>query len=63
MSFVSVSIWQIRLALPEQFAMAMVFWTGLGSSVLTAAAYAALDYIAHKFSADSRRENQENSCS
>ena len=45
------------------FAMAMVFWTGLGSSVLAAAAYAALDYIEQKFSADSRRENKENSCS
>ncbi|HEV7222384.1 MAG TPA: hypothetical protein VGN42_06750 [Pirellulales bacterium] len=32
------------------FAMAMAFWTGLASSVLSAAAYAALDYIEQKFS-------------
>jgi hypothetical protein len=42
--------------------MAMVFWTGLATSVLSAAAYAALDYIEQKFSA-ARGEKQENSCS
>lgn len=31
------------------FAMAMAFCTGLATSVLTAAAYAALDYIEQKF--------------
>lgn len=31
------------------FAMAMVFWTGLGTSVLSAFAFAALDYLELKF--------------
>jgi hypothetical protein len=31
------------------FAMAMVFWTGLGSSVLSAFAFAALEYLELKF--------------
>jgi hypothetical protein len=50
------------------FAMAMVFWTGLATSVLTAAAYAALDYIEQKFasargSEKCGSEKRENSCS
>jgi hypothetical protein len=33
------------------FAMAMVFWTGLGTAVLCAIAFAALDYVELKFPA------------
>jgi hypothetical protein len=44
------------------FAMAMVFWTGLATSVLAASAYAALDYIEHRFPGG-QDEKHRNSCS
>lgn len=37
------------------FAMAMVFWTGLATGVLSAIAYAALDYVEQKFPAPPSR--------
>lgn len=39
------------------FAIAMVFWTGLATGVLSAIAYAALDYVEHKFPAPPGRES------
>lgn len=38
------------------FAMAMVFWTGLGTSVLCSLAIAALDYVELKFRPSARDE-------
>lgn len=38
------------------FAIAMVFWTGLATGVLSAIAYAALDYVEHKFPASPSRD-------
>jgi hypothetical protein len=40
------------------FAVAMVFWTGLATGVLSAIAYAALDYVEHKFPAPPGREGR-----
>jgi hypothetical protein len=39
------------------FAVAMVFWTGLATGVLSAIAYATLDYVEHKFPTPASRES------